>query len=153
LALTASSCGITIDRIGTVLRWAAQRLDAALVCAHQRLESPPLRLILTDTHERLDIRIELVPTLLVREATDLLNPVTDKVLEPFPADDERQRFPEYRALQLGALCLAVTTAPVGAVRAEHVEPPDVMFALRLPRSRYPHARRQTSRTSSHSNPP
>src|SRR5439155_9924530 len=40
LALTASSCGITIDRIGTVLRWAAQRLDAALVCAHQRLESP-----------------------------------------------------------------------------------------------------------------
>jgi hypothetical protein len=147
LALSASYYGITVDRILTVLRWSTLRLDAALTSLAQQLESTPLRLIVTDNHvaiglrvnslaadtrERLDAEYRYRQPLRAHEATTLITLITNKILEPFPGNyDSQELLREFEATELITQGLAVPTAP-GPEQASRVEPhPDIMFALRL----------------------
>ena len=149
LALLACYSGLATQRVLDLLGWTHQRLDTALATNGAHLAPTALRVAATDHRLTLTLRPGALPALLRERfdaeqslrrpldpsaAVQLLELVRDKILAPFPSEDEHPtRVHSLTADFLVGSGIAIVAADPGgdpdtAVVEIH---PDVMFALRL----------------------
>jgi hypothetical protein len=149
LALVASYGRLTIATVLDLLRWSHERLDAAVASLTEHLAPTPIRLAVTDQDLMLTVRPGAPPTL-TRDRVDhdrnrrrpltppgavaVIRLVRDKILNPFPGDDDARplRHSDIDHLVSTGLAVPAPEPAEGQPASGGVEiHPDVMFALRL----------------------